>query len=90
MTQAPPDVQKRILFILHHGLAELRNRALEDDQQAADLADALEILPGMLLDWDEDRHETARWVLNDYQTKHPGQAFDYVKHLDEYPPPDRF
>jgi hypothetical protein len=86
----PPDLLKRILYILHHGLAELRSRALGGDPQSADLADALEILPGMLLDWSEDRHDMARWVLQDYQTKHPGGAFDYVKHLDQYEPPDRF
>jgi hypothetical protein len=90
MTQAPPEILKRVLYVLHHGLTELRNRALQGDAQAADLADALEILPGMLLDWNDERCEMARWVLNDYQSKYPGLAFDYFKYLTEYPVPDRF
>jgi hypothetical protein len=79
-----------VLYILHHGLNELRNRAIGHDAQSADLADALEVFPGMLLNWDDDRQDMARWILRDYQSKHPEEAFDYPGHLEEDPVPDRF
>src|SRR5262245_52204882 len=41
------DLHKRLLYVLHLGLAEIRNLALAaSQQQIADLADAMEILPG--------------------------------------------
>ncbi len=81
----------RLLYILHRGLTEIRNLALASGQeQIADLADALEILPGMIENWNDDHAEMARFVLRAYQNKYPGRAYDYVGQLDRQDTPERF
>ena len=59
-------------------------------EQIADLADALEILPGLLDHWDEKDAETIRFVLRNYQEKYPGSAYDFVASLEQQAPPERF
>lgn len=91
MSQIPPDLARRLLYILHRGLTEVRNLALAAEaEQIADLADALEILPGMMDRWDDDQREIARFVLENYQKKYPGGGYDYLAHLEKYPPPERY
>jgi hypothetical protein len=91
MSQLPDDLAKRLLFILHHGLVDIRNVALAArNQQIADLADALEILPGIIDHGEEDRLELVRFALRSFQEKYPGRPFDYLAHVEKYPPPDRF
>ncbi len=52
MNEPPEDTRLRLLFILHRGLVEIRLLAgANRSQQAFDLADALELIPGMLKDW---------------------------------------
>jgi hypothetical protein len=52
MNEPPEDIKLRLLFILHRGLVEARLLAGADrSKQVFDLADALELIPGMLKDW---------------------------------------
>ena len=91
MTQIPPDLGKRLLFILHRGLTEARNLSLGAGQeQIADLADALEILPGIIEHWEDDRLESIRFVLRNYEDKYPNSSYDYSAYLEKYEPPERF
>ena len=90
MNATDSDLQKRILYILHVGLTEIRNLALDEHEQIADLADALETLPGYLADWTDEHLEMVLFNLRTYQEKYPGRAFDYLAHVDRYDPPDRY
>jgi hypothetical protein len=91
MNQIPPDLAKRLLFILHRGLTDIRNMALNAEQeQIADLADALEILPGIIDHWEDDRLDMVRFVLENYEKKYPVRSFDYSVYLEKYEPMERF
>ena len=91
MNQPPGDLTKRLLYILHYGLADIRSLALgAGHEQIADLADALEILPGIIDHWEEDRADLIHFVLRNYQDKYPGRAFDYSAHIERDAPPERF
>lgn len=91
MSAIPDDLARRLLYILHRGLVQARNLALaRGDEQIADLADALEILPGMMNCWNEGHLEMVRFVLKTYQDKYPGGSYDYLADLDKYAPPERF
>jgi hypothetical protein len=76
MTGVLPELLRRkLLFILHHGLVEIRNLAVAAGQdQIAELADALEIIPGLIEGWDNDRAETVRDVLKDYRQQVRGKS----------------
>ncbi len=91
MNQLPDKIEDRLLFIIYHGLTEIRNLALaSDNEQIADLADALEPLARYVSKCSADDMELIRFVLKGYQTKYPGRPFDYLAHLDVYAPPERF
>jgi hypothetical protein len=91
MKTMPQEVTKRILFILHRGLTEIRNLALgEGNRQIADLADALEILPQHALHCTEDEMELIRFVLKDYQTRYPQSSYGHGDYLDKKPTPEDF
>jgi hypothetical protein len=80
------DLRRRILFILHRGFTEARNLAYAGRaEQIADLADALEIIPGMLLKWDAGQWDMLRFVLKTYEDKYPTGRYDYTPYLDRYP-----
>jgi hypothetical protein len=59
-------------------------------EESAELADALEILPRMIDEWDESQADMLHFVLANYQSKFPGRAFDYVAHAEQYDAPERF
>jgi hypothetical protein len=81
----------QLLYILHRGLTEIRNLALASGQeQIADLADALEILPGMIENWNNDQSEMAHFVLQAYQSKYPSRAYDYVGQLERQDVPEQY
>jgi hypothetical protein len=84
-------LKRRLLYILHLGFVEVRNLALgAGNERIADLADALEILPQYIeKDWSEDDLAMIRFVLKNYQDKHPS-TFDYPARLDQYDPPERY
>jgi hypothetical protein len=91
MSQIRPDLAKRLLFILHRGLTEARILALGAEQsQIAGLADALEILPGIIDHCDDDRFELIRFVLRNYTEKYPSSTYDYSAYLEKHEPPDHF
>jgi hypothetical protein len=91
MIASQQDLTKRLLFILHHGLVEIRNLALgEGHEQIADLADALETIPGYLDHWTDDHLEMILFNLRTYEEKYHGRAFDYIAHVERYAPPERF
>jgi hypothetical protein len=84
------DLQKRVLYILHLGLVEIRNLALTaGQQQIADLADAMEILPGLLDKGGSEDLELIRHVLKDYQEKYRSN-YDFPRRLEEFEVPERF
>jgi hypothetical protein len=85
------ELERRLLFILHRGLVEARLPAqAHDHEQLFDLADALEPIPGYLDRWQDEYLDLIRLQLGSYRTKHPSPSFDYVRHLDIDPTPDRF
>ncbi len=91
MNEVPENLSKRLLFILHLGFVELRKIALATGQeQSADLADALELLPRYVEHCNPEDMELFRFVLKNYQDKYPGGTFDYLKYLEQYDPPERF
>ena len=91
MDRPPGDVARRLLYILYRGLVQARNLALaQGNEQIADLADTLELLPGYLDHWDDQHLEMIHYILRTYQEKYPGSTFDYLATLDQYPPPDRW
>ena len=80
------DLQRRLLFILHRGLVELRLLAhSKSQQQAFDLADALEPLPGWMVEWTAEHLNSLREQLEGYARKYP-DAFGYKDYLDKYEP----
>ncbi len=80
MDHLPDNLAKKLLYVIHHGLTDIRNLALgAGNEQIAALADALEILPGIIDHWEDDRLELIRFVLKTYEDKYPGRAFDYLE-----------
>ncbi|HEV3258755.1 MAG TPA: hypothetical protein VG013_17930 [Gemmataceae bacterium] len=91
MKTIPDNVAKRLLFILHRGLTEVRNLGLgEGNEHIADLADALEILPRYVQECGEEDVELIRFVLKNYQDKYPHSNYDYLAYFDKYEPPERY
>lgn len=83
----PPDLERRLLFILHRGLVEARLLAQSgNNQQLVDLADAMEPIPGWMASWEPEHLEQVRFNLETYATKYPN-AFDHISYIDKYDPP---
>ena len=82
----------RILFILHQGLSDVRYMARDGKaQQAFDLADTLENIPGFLANWEEQHLEQIRKQLERYQAKYKQAGWhDYAKYLTNEAAPDKF
>jgi hypothetical protein len=63
----PTDVHRRLLFILHRCLVEVRLLAQAGKQQQVfDLADALEPLPGWIAAWKTEYLDAVRSNLTRY------------------------
>ena len=78
----PAVVQQKLLVILQRCFHELRNLApTVTSQQVHDLADAVEILPALMLRWEEGNLEITRAALGVYQSKYAG-AYDYLSILN--------
>jgi hypothetical protein len=85
------EIQRRLLFILHRGLVELRLLAQgQKSQNILDLSDALEPIPGYLNQWEVGYLEQIRSILKGYQAKYPDTSFDYERYVDVDIPPERF
>jgi hypothetical protein len=87
MKEPPDDIKIRLLFILHRGFVEARLLAQADkDRQIFDLADALELIPGMLKNWQDGDLERVRSLLKTYHEKYPAGGFDFLARLADHPP----
>lgn len=89
MKEPPDQIKLRLLFVLHRGFVEARLLAQANkDRQIFDLADALELIPGMLKNWQDGDLERIRFLLKTYQDKYPGGGFDFLGRLADHPPLD--
>ena len=60
-------------------------------QQAYDLADTLENIPGFLVNWEEAHLGRIQTQLEHYQSKYKGISWhDYAKYIRDEPPPELF
>ena len=83
MQPIPETLFRKLCFIFHRGFMESRKLArLKNDEQALDLADTFEVMPGYLPDWDEERVGLIRSHLETYQNKYAHETFDYLAVLD--------
>lgn len=74
---------KKLYYILHRSLVDARNAALaKDHAKVYDLADAFEILPGFMAQWEDGHLDLIRDILARYQAKYGAAAFDYLSILD--------
>jgi hypothetical protein len=79
----------RLLNVLHHGLVELRNLSYAGrTQEAAELADRLEIIPVYLAKWQDSFWDEIRGSLLEYQRRASRSVYDYTLFMDNDPPPD--
>ncbi len=78
----PEVLFKKLCYILHRGFVEARLLATHRPEQARDLADAFEIIPGYLPNWDSDHLDQIRSHLSEYQHKYGRSPFDYIAVLD--------
>ena len=91
MKKCPPELARRLLYIIHRGFVEARLLALGAcHQQLFDLADALENFSSYVDNWDDEYLELIRFNLRTYQDKYPGLTFDYQANLDRDEVPERF
>jgi hypothetical protein len=82
MKPIPEILFKKLCYILHRGFVEARLLATHRPQQASDLADAFEIIPGYLPSWHEASLGMIRSHLHEYQDKYGPSPFDYLAILD--------
>ncbi len=83
------EFKRRLGYILHRGLAEIRSLATNSERlpQIAELADVLEYLPRFLNDPTDDDVSMVRTVLGDYQQRHPN-SWELVRYLNDDRIPD--
>ena len=87
MNEPPDNIKLRLLFILHRGFVEARLLAAANkSKQVFDLADALELIPGMLKNWHDGDLEQVRFLLKTYQERYPVGGFDFLARLDNQEP----
>jgi hypothetical protein len=91
MQTLPSSLSRRLAYILHRGLTEIRNLSGGDNhQQIHDLADALEFMPGHLEHCTEETFSLIRWSLQQYAEKYPQSTYRYLAYLECDEPPERF
>jgi hypothetical protein len=82
-TLPPAVVQTGLLHVLHRSFVQARNLALKGDcQQLYDLADTFELLPELMVHWDESTLSRIRSILSEYESNHPQSGYEYVSLLD--------
>ena len=87
MIEPSQEIKERLLYILHRGFVETRLLGgAGKNKQVADLADAMELIPGMLKNWHEDDLEKVKSLLQTYQNKYPEWRFDFVSRLEKKAP----
>jgi hypothetical protein len=92
MKIAPPHIIHRTLFVLHVALSDLRYLAKAGkNQQAYELGDTLENIPGFLVDWEDGHLDKIKNQLEAYSAKYGKEGLcEYAKYLDKKLPPERF
>ncbi len=71
----------RLLQMLHEGFVEARRIGYATgDERLTDLGDTFEIIPELMLRWDDESGELIRQILRRYHAKHGGR--DYGLLLD--------
>jgi len=91
MTEPPPELRKRLLYILYRAWIEARELAgLNKADQLYDLADALHEIPGYMSRWRTEDLEAIRFNVKTYCEKHPNSAkrFQYMEFLDQWDIPN--
>lgn len=80
----PPDANRRLLYVLHLALCELRSLpAPIPEAQIRELADVLEFIPRcVMLGPDAETWTIVRSNLRDYRVHYPDHVVDYVDVLD--------
>jgi hypothetical protein len=87
MIEPPSEIKLRLLFVLHRGLVEVRLlSAAGKADQVFDLADALELIPGMIKNWKDGDLDRVRDLSRVYQSKYPTGGFDFIARLDDASP----
>ena len=80
---APPVVQARLLCILHRAFVQARNLSQRgDSQQVYELADTFELLPELMVNWDETTLGRIRSILAEYEAGHPQSGYEYLSLLE--------
>jgi hypothetical protein len=84
MSNLPPaGLQTRLLRILHRAFVQARNLALAgDSRQLYELADTFEILPELMMHWDDATLDRVRAILAEYEAGHPQCGYEYVSLLE--------
>lgn len=92
MQPPQPEVAHRVLFILHKGLSDLRYLAKGGkNEQAYELADTLENIPGLLVNWKDGHLQKIEQQLQAYQSKYRDVSWqDYAKYIARESPPGEF
>lgn len=82
MNEPPDNIKLSLLFTLHRGFVETRLLAQGGHaRQIFELADALELIPGMLKNWQHGDLDRVRALLEIYQAKYP-LGFDFLSRLN--------
>ena len=83
MKALPELMLRKMCYLFHRGFVEARLLALQKKhEQGSDLADAFEIVPECLLDWNDESVALIRSYLEPYENKYGPLAFDYISVLD--------
>jgi hypothetical protein len=89
MTTTTVGLRHRVAYLLHVGIAEIRNLGYENAPQGqiADLADAIENFPRYIVDEPTpDDWEMVRFVIENYNKHYPDSGWVLVQALDKDPP----
>ncbi len=92
MKNPPQNILHRLLYVLHKGFSDVRYIAKAGkSEQAYELADTMENIPGFIADWQDDHLEKIVQQLHRYQDKYREVSwYDYAKYLETEEPPERF
>jgi hypothetical protein len=84
VSQLPPaDIQTRLLHILHRAFIQSRTLALAGDcRQLYELVDTFEVLPELMIQWDETTLARIQGILAEYEADHPQCGYEYRSLLD--------
>jgi hypothetical protein len=90
MIEPPPDVKKRLLFIMQRAWSEVRDLAGAGQfSQLLALADAVHEIPHNIRCWKNGDLDVIRRNLTVYMKKYPSAArFQYLEFLDQFDVPD--